>query len=546
MHRISKFAWLLAPVLFTTAGCATKPAFVTKNHPRPETVQPDRIERLLSVAEKYEQQGNTEAAYHLYQQILTQSPTNTAARDRISQIDASQELRFAKRQPDLFEKSQAAPPLQNQEPIQSASPSASPKFLASAEENPQQEFFELVEAKRKLDEQPIIARMEPAIPRPQTPVAHVEQESDHVPAVTITDTRAESTPEQATSVSRIKVAQSNSEHTLVTASSRDGATEHNDIDYWEAALYTEPEVRSTRVPTTGTGWKPVIIPRSLASAPMEIQSKPIPAVRRTATSAPQATNVITPQEQAEKFVAPAALEADDLAPALTRLSSINPSERVTGLMELGAHSHAGRRTVPEVRKMLVDPSPLVRAHAAGTLIDLEGQSVDAIQCLDQLLDHRDDQVLQLAAYFLAKCGPDAIRSVTKLERIRDSHTGLTRLHAAEAIIHIAPHEPNSFGVLESALRSGNREERYFGAVALGGTTGNNRFPAVEALRLALHDEQAEIRSAAALSLGALGELALLAVEDLEHMAQYDFTEVKSSAQTTLNCLAQYRTQNVAQ
>ena len=269
-----------------------------------------------------------------------------------------------------------------------------------------------------------------------------------------------------------------------------------------------------------TGEKIVPVRRTVVSKPLQtvITARPVPKI-------PELSRSTLPAH---------------LIPAVTQLSSPKPQTRIEGLIKLGTHPQEALAATFAVRNLLNDPDPLVRTHATGTLYDLTGNTTETVNHLQELLTEENAQVVQLTSYLLGQIGPDAIRAVSSLDQTLRTRNGMTQLHAAEAITKITPSDPQAFQVLKDALSAARQQERYLAAVALGGVSGQLRQPTASLLRVALHDDDADVRAAAALSLGAMGPYALVAIEDLEHMAQYDYSDVKISAQTSLACLAEYR------
>ncbi|MBT5017511.1 MAG: hypothetical protein HON04_02075, partial [Planctomicrobium sp.] len=88
MRQISKVVLLVAPVLLASCGCASKPAWISQKTDcqAVEEVASGRTERLLQVAQKYEEGGKTKVAYQLYRHIASQDPQCAEAKSRMTAL----------------------------------------------------------------------------------------------------------------------------------------------------------------------------------------------------------------------------------------------------------------------------------------------------------------------------------------------------------------------------------------------------------------------------------------------------------------------------
>ncbi|WP_197441900.1 HEAT repeat domain-containing protein [Thalassoglobus polymorphus] len=228
--------------------------------------------------------------------------------------------------------------------------------------------------------------------------------------------------------------------------------------------------------------------------------------------------------------------SDELIQVVSLLDSKQPTERIAGLIELGDQGLYARAASPAVRALLHDNDALVRAHAAGTVHDIEGANADVVRHLQSLLQEDDVSVLRLSAYLLGQMGSEATPAIADLERLRDTKDSLTSLHAAEALTRIAPEAMASYEVLQKGLNDEQRENRLFSAVSLGSVRQPGAEFAAKALKAALKNEDADVRATVALSLGGLGTHAEIALEDLQHVSEFDTPEVRDAALTALACL----------
>lgn len=223
-------------------------------------------------------------------------------------------------------------------------------------------------------------------------------------------------------------------------------------------------------------------------------------------------------------------------PLVEKLENVDPVKRIEGLLELGELKSEAESAGVAVYALMEDTDPVVAIYAAGTLRQITGDSWSSVHTLISYLDHPEPGIAQLSAYLLGQMGPEAMEAVPALEKIRSTGDSLTALHAAEALTHIAPADSASVAKLTEALKSGDREVRWFAAVSLGSVTGACETQAAQALKDALQDGETEVQVAACLSLGGLGANAAIAIPELEKASQSNVEDVKSAAETALACL----------
>lgn len=219
-----------------------------------------------------------------------------------------------------------------------------------------------------------------------------------------------------------------------------------------------------------------------------------------------------------------------------KLDSPSAEIRKEGLTNLAEMGSTVRPAGAAVRTLLQDADPLVQAHAAWAIWEIENDTQDSVDTLRPLLDHSNTDVVQLACYILGDIGAPAECCADALELLRDHAEGMTRVHAAEALIRIHGVDDKSVHVLAAALKSRDGEERWIAAVALGRCRGEKSAVAVTALTEALKDIDPEVRSVAALSLGGLGQAAEKASPELERVARMDDPQVRDAARAALACL----------
>lgn len=214
----------------------------------------------------------------------------------------------------------------------------------------------------------------------------------------------------------------------------------------------------------------------------------------------------------------------------------SPDIRIAGLNELADVGAYAAPVTPVVLAMLEDQDARTCVHAAATLHAISGDIQTSVATLTAHLSSQDIAVVRLATYLLGQLGPEASAAREPLAKLRDGGETLTRLFAAEALLQIAPDDTGSMTTLRDASRHADSQVRWFAAVSLGTVPESQVAAAVECLTGSLKDTDAEVRAAAALSLGGFGEHGRSAVAALEFAAETDLPEVREAATLALNCL----------
>ena len=156
--------------------------------------------------------------------------------------------------------------------------------------------------------------------------------------------------------------------------------------------------------------------------------------------------------------------------------------------------------------------------------------------LASLTRSETNEVVQVAAFFLGSIGEDARNAAGALREVRNNSTGATRLHLAEALIRIDPHDRESLNELTRALHDQDAKLRWLAAVSLSGASPEQVSAIVPALAARLNDSDASVCSAAALTLGSLGPAANSAVVSLELATSHRVPDVRIAAEAALACI----------
>lgn len=561
MRFLKRYAMWVAAPLALTMGCAGGPSLIPSASKARDV---DQSQRMLQIAQRYEAEGKTEAAERLYRQLAHMQPRNAEVRQRLealaakskstaspsestaaAQNDAQQlmaklrENRAAYLAEREREKSgtvaptttpsvptlaarpqpQAAPTPFNPFPAEESvagewehaiakAPAPQPQAAAiAAAASPFAEFERHSEAE-------IVKAPEVSEPLPSIqPSARTSREVVAAPPVAASPL-AEERVEPAPAAEQVAVAQ--------TAPAAVPAQDE-EAGWWDGVFADAETVEAE--------------PAQLAAAePQAVETI------ETAPSVAQQLDELAPVRAVSGNWGPTATERSaggmsaEVARLTVQLSSADPSVRIAALHGLASLGEAAASAELAIREHLDDSNPIVRAHAAMALREVKNDAWDSIRTLRLMIFHPQDEVAQMACYMLGRIGAEAMESVTDLQTLRDAERGLTSLHAAEALLRIAPHDRVTVEHLVAVVERGSNQERWFATVALAAVGEPLKDSVIDALTSALSDTSAEVRAAAALSLGGLGESAERALPALEQVAFNDVPEVQDAATTALACI----------
>jgi hypothetical protein len=227
----------------------------------------------------------------------------------------------------------------------------------------------------------------------------------------------------------------------------------------------------------------------------------------------------------------------ELQGLIRELDAADPAQRKAALAELALRGPSAAAALPAIDALLSDPEVLVQVHAAWAIWEVAGRPEDSIDALTQLLvTDTDPHVVQASAYFLGAIGPDANIATDALWFVCDRTTGITRLHAAEALACITPDDERPVTILIEGLASTDKDARWLSALALSSVSAAHRPVAVAALTAALDDAAPEVSAAAALTLGGFGDEAGAAVSQLQAVSDGNDEDVRTAARIALDCI----------
>jgi HEAT repeat protein len=227
---------------------------------------------------------------------------------------------------------------------------------------------------------------------------------------------------------------------------------------------------------------------------------------------------------------------NDLAALVAQLSSADVQERVSALETLALTGAAAQSAEADVRTCFTDSDPTVRAYAAWAHWELTGAASDPLVVLiDVLSNDHDADTAAFCCYVLGAMAGQAEPAIPVLMSLRTESSQVVQIHAAEALLRIAPQDAGSLDVLTAALSADDPQTRALAAVALNSAVGHKQ-QAVQSLIGALQDDSGVVRASAALTLGGFGADARSAVDSLLLAAGSEDRETRDAVQTALACI----------
>jgi len=479
-------------------------------------------DRLLSMAQVYEQKGQLQQAHKLYCQVLQENPNHQVAREHATDLMAAisnvQSGKDPAAQTQMAEKKEASP---------------AGLTVASVPQAPTDPALTGKQGRKILTDEEVAAR----IPKPRAVAKAAPARKPDVATVTHqeiktgTVTTAEQLDEMPTASTVMVIEQP--------------------ITVVEAPLPIElPAVEPLPVDTSAAIPITIAEPVMVASEPVviDVQTPPAPAAIIAVEAAPVLTVVETAPATIVVESAPATTwvkssltrlcpnAPEQLKGHLATLDAADPEARKAAIEEIASHGRSAIPCLPAIRVCLNDADPLVQAHAAWALWTITGQSSDSIRCLIGVLESSHEEAVVYACYVLGSMGPQAQSAAPTLARLQDDDSTAIRVHASEAMLKVSGNGALAVQVLKASLASHRADERCLAAIALGSAKGADRQSAVASLIAALYDADAGVRCSAALALGGFGPEARSAASALEVAASATDLETREAATTALACI----------
>jgi len=536
--RLDSKSILLGSLLFAV-GCASPST--SGRHCSIHSMQQDRVARLVSVAQKYERDGNGEMARQVYAQVVAQNPDNQLAQSALKRLAPASDVMVPEQVP-MTPSAELLAELRSQR-IKTEGDSR------KIERNNDQRHLDEIALLPEISE--MVAELQELDQLGSSPAADAHNFAE-TGEIETSEFVAPPFP------SELDVVDESATTEVVSQS----AVASSDTPRW--GLDKTLEIKEA-VPTKPTTKQAASKPKHVADAEQDHwdhlfdDDLPMP-------DSPQAqlTDVVEGGSESDttdllneipvrEFAGfdeshrgwqPTDLSRlcpdlePELKPVVEQLGSKSETERISALVKLRHQGAEAKTASRAVRSLWEDESELVRVYAASTTSEIETHAWDSVQALTNSLKSDQPEVVHLAAYMLGKMGPAAIDAADELSQLRDAELNVTSVYAAEALTRITPDDGRSFDQLSQALHSEDADLRWFAAVTMGNSTEANSERAVAVLAKALNDDHPNVRTAAALSLGGFGEEAHSALPNLEQLAEVDNVEVREAALTAIACVKQ--------
>lgn len=481
MVRRSICALLLAaPLSLMFVGCSSlgKRDLAAR---RMQSAPTSHSARLMNLAERYEQQGNHEGALRLYQQVVRAEPGHHRAQQRIAAISGGRPAQVPAANHTLVAEAAPLP----------AEPAAVPAVTST-----------------------------PATPAAAMPVdVHVPPPPAE-PALTALQGAGLEESEQGSSPFDVAIVPD------PAFAADDSAAEDS-----EPAPFIVAEPQPAETPELTAEWWG-------DDADSEVTDTTDPSELESPFEEPSPVIDESPAEWSRTSLArlcdnvPAELQG-----LIRELDAADPAQRKAALAELAHRGPSAEAALPAIDALLSDSDVLVQVHAAWAIWEVAGRPEDSIDALTQLLvTDTNPHVVQASAYFLGAIGQDANIAADALWFVCHRTTGITRLHAAEALACITPDDERPVTILIQGLASTDKDARWLSALALSSVSSAHRPAAVAALSAALNDSAPEVGAAAALTLGGFGDQAGAAVSQLQTVSDGSHEDVRTAARIALDCI----------
>ncbi len=492
MQFPSRYALLVCgPLSIWGVGCSA-----VTHRPVTQAGSPiSNTDRLLSMAQIYEQKGQLQQAHKLYCQVLQENPNHAVAREHATDLMAAISNTHSAKDPS--EASQVA---------ETRSSNAGRK-VASIGQSPTDPALLGRHSRKILSDDEVAAR----VPKPRAIAQTAPARKSTVATVTHQQANVGKViPAEQINVEPLQSPAMTIEEPLVIVEAPQAielsAVEPLFVDLPEQVV-TSSEPAPDRLPVITSSRQTIVV-----------------------ESAPTRTRVKTPTSA----LCPNASE--HLQGSLVSLDAVDPEARKAALEELVNSGRSLVTCLPAIRACLADADPIVQAHAAWAMWSITGQSSEAIQSLTGVLECNQEQAVVFACYVLGTMGPQAQSATATLSRLQDDDSNAIRVHASEAMLKISQDGAPAVRVLAASLSSHRADERSLAAVALGSASGGQRQAAISALITALYDQDAGVRCSAALTLGGYAADATSAISALEVAASATDVETRDAANTALACI----------
>ena len=190
--------------------------------------------------------------------------------------------------------------------------------------------------------------------------------------------------------------------------------------------------------------------------------------------------------------------------------------------------------VTTTEKVASNPAETIRLAA----LALQKVSTDATATavLIDAVSGGPDVEASLAAYLIGKHGQATPEVMTALGRQLAEREGVARVHVAEALLNLDNRHVTATDALIVLVKSPEPEIRMIAAFAMVSAEDKQRQRCLSALMQTLDDKDKNVRTAAALAIGAYGQDAKVAVPSLVKLVQDVDSNTARAAGVALQCV----------
>ena len=231
-------------------------------------------------------------------------------------------------------------------------------------------------------------------------------------------------------------------------------------------------------------------------------------------------------------------DSSELLRLIDRLNSSDQTTCKDALVELADLGDSAAPAADAVRPLLQHESPVIRAHASWTLLQIDEAPAESLRTLAEVLREDNPRAATLAAYCLGLLETDARTAIPDLQSACGSSDPSVQLCAAEALLRVTPASAEPIAILLDVLQETDRKHRWLAALAMSSVGSDHQETAIAALIPLLQDADPDVAASAALALGAYGPSAVLAEPGLRDLARDSNPELRDAAAAALACIAE--------
>jgi len=528
------FPVLTAAVL---AGCQTPSLFSSKTESEKNGTQ-----RMMSLAQKLESQGQDQVAMRLYQEILAKQPSHRPAmenyvrlKDRVgtpgsgaSQMmmaqqpksnEAIEQLVAAEVAKQMAKKNGGAVNAFAQTPSNAMLTSkdkvidVTPASVSSVDPVALQMMGLSPEAvQQRVEAKPVAAAQPDAVPFGSDPAFCSDDNCQTAPAIASGPVVDPFMNEAAPTVSQPAPA-----NAALNVFAEQAIAEH------------APQVAATATDASGLDAafaNAVPQASSFAAAPAADDAFSQPSAMELAQAA-----AAIPTTTAEPIAEPATEEA-----LLEQLKESDESRQVDALIKLADVGSNTDSTLEMIGDAAFDGSDVVQVHAAWALGKITNQPVISAEDISDFLTSEQLPAVQSAAYLLGLLEGHAQPYLKDLEGQLNHSDELTRLHVAEALVKLSPDHPQGVATILDLASSDDNSIRCLATHVISELDPEKHPQTLTSLSMKLNDNDPTIRTAAALALGGFGIKAEPVIPALLVSTSDQDNDVRLAANTALSCI----------